>query len=94
MAYAHVDRNKRKKFDFKSWKTVFARYPDGTKGFELYNLSSGSFIRSRDMIFAENSFYDFAGETKQQADLLFPDTWQPEDSTENEMINGDTVNFD
>ena len=46
------------------------------------------------MLFAENFFYDFAAETKQQADLFFPDTWQPEDSTENEMINGDNVIFD
>ena len=73
---------------------MFAGYPDGMKGFKLFNLSYGSFIRSRNVIFAETFFYDFAAETKQQADLFFPDTWQPEDSTENEMINGDNVNLD
>ena len=73
---------------------MFARYPDGNKGCKLFNLSSGCFIRNRDVIFAENSFHDFPSETKQQADLFFPDTWQPEDSTENEMINRDNVNLD
>jgi len=52
--YVHVDKRKRKKFDPKSCKTVFVGYPDGTKGYKLFNLSSGSFTRSRDMIFAED----------------------------------------
>jgi len=46
------------------------------------------------MIFAEKTIHDFAAETKRQADLFFPDKWQPEDSTENEMSKGDNVNLD
>ena len=46
------------------------------------------------MIFAEKTSHDFAAETKQQAGLLFPDKWQTEYSTENEMSKGDNVNLD
>ena len=59
MAFVHVENNKRRMFDPKSCKTVFVGYPDGTRGYKLFNLSSGSFTRSRDVIFAEKTFHDF-----------------------------------
>ena len=93
VAFVHVEKNKRRKFDPKSCKTMFVGYPNGTKGYKLFNLSSGSFIRSRDVIFAEKTFHDFTAEAKQKVNLFFPDTWQPEDSTENKMLNGDNVNL-
>ena len=38
------------------------RLPKGTKGFELYDLSKKSFIRSRDVIFDETQFHNFTSE--------------------------------
>ena len=40
-------------------KCVFVGYPEGTKGFKLYDLSKKFFIRSRDVIFDEKKFHDF-----------------------------------
>ena len=63
VAFVHVAKNKRGKFVPKSCKTVFVGYPDGTKGYKLFNMSSGSFIR-RDVINAEKTFHDFTAGRK------------------------------
>ena len=62
VAYSHIPENKRKKLQEKSRKCVFVGYPDGTKGFKLYDLSTKSFIRSQDVIFDEKMFHDFSSE--------------------------------
>ena len=36
MAYAHIPRDNRKKFDPKSRRTIFVGYPEATKGYKLY----------------------------------------------------------
>ncbi len=56
IAYAHIPDSMRKKLEEKSRKCV---YPEGTKGFKLYDLSKKSFIRSGDMTFDEKKFHDF-----------------------------------
>ena len=53
LAFAHIPKSQRKKFDEKSKKTVFVGYPQGTKGYKLFDLSTKGFICSRDVIFAE-----------------------------------------
>lgn len=40
----------------KSIKFIFTGYPEGTKGYRLYNLSTGRFIQRRSMIFHEDEF--------------------------------------
>ena len=48
----------RKKFDEKSRKVVFVGYPEGTKGYKLYDPSTRKFIRSRDVVFVERKFHN------------------------------------
>ena len=59
MAYVHIPECQRKKLDAKSRKLIFVGYPEGVKGYKLYNPESCSFVRSRDVIFSERKFYDF-----------------------------------
>ncbi|CAB4038208.1 Retrovirus-related Pol poly from transposon TNT 1-94 [Paramuricea clavata] len=58
-AFAHIPQKQRKKFDEKSRKAVFIGYPEGTKGYKLYDPSTRKFIRSRDIVFVEGKFHDF-----------------------------------
>ena len=53
LAFAHHPKSQRKKSDEKSKKTVSVGYPQGAKGYKLFELSTEGFIRSRDVIFAE-----------------------------------------
>ena len=59
ITYVHVPDNQRKKLDEKSRKSIFVRYPEGVKGFKLYDPVSRKFIRSRDVKFLEKKFHDF-----------------------------------
>ena len=38
---------------------IFIGYPEGTKGFKLYDMSTKEFIRSRDVVFDEERFREF-----------------------------------
>ena len=55
-ALAHVPEEKRTKLDRKSMKCIFVGYPSGSKGYKLFNPETKQMIRSRDVIFMENSF--------------------------------------
>ena len=59
VTYVHIPENQRKKLDAKSRKSIFVGYPEGVKGFKLYDPVTHKFIRSRDVIFLEKSFHDF-----------------------------------
>ena len=71
LAFAHIPKSQRKKFDEKSKKTVFVGYPQGTKGYKLFDLSTKGFIRSRDCIFDEERFHNFSDEQSSTVDLEF-----------------------
>ena len=71
LAFAHIPKEQRKKFEEKSRKCIFVGYPDGTKGYKLYDLKSRRFIRSRDVIFAEKEFDNFDGGHSLKLDLQF-----------------------
>ena len=60
LAFAHIPKSQCKKFDEKSKKTVFVGYPQGTKGYKLFDLSTKSFICSRYVTFAEERFHNFS----------------------------------
>ena len=55
-AFVHVPDQKRSKLDKKSMHCIFVGYPFGCKGYKLYNPETKQMIRSRDVIFLENSF--------------------------------------
>ena len=84
LAYVHVAKSKRQKFDAKSRRAVFVGYPEGTKGYKLFDPVTGQFIRSRDVIFSEQEFHNFNDENslKPDAHLFYPDGLQPEVPTE------------
>ena len=58
VAFSHIPEKQRKKFDEKSRKVVFVGYPEGTKGYKLYDPSTRKFIRSRDVVFVERKFHN------------------------------------
>ena len=59
VSYVHVPTQLRKKLDPKSEKCIFIGYPEGTKGYKLYNLKSSRFVRSKSVVFCENDFHEF-----------------------------------
>jgi hypothetical protein len=44
------------KFESRSRKCVFVGYPFGKKGWRVYDVNTGDFIVSRDVVFSENIF--------------------------------------
>ena len=61
IAYAHVEATKRSKLDSKSQKMTFIGYPQGVKGYLLWNLEAQNAIISRDVIFDEKSILKRSG---------------------------------
>ena len=59
ICFVHIPDNQRKKLDPKSYKAVFVGYPEGTKGFKVWNVESEKFARSRNVLFHENKFHNF-----------------------------------
>ena len=59
MCYVHIPETERQKLDAKSYKAIFVGYPDGTKGYKVYNLSNNKFARTRNVVFEENKFHSF-----------------------------------
>lgn len=57
VAYAHSW-----KLEVKCQKCTLLGYPQGTKGFKLYDLSRKSFTRSRDFICNEKKFHNVTSE--------------------------------
>ena len=51
VAFVHVPAKQRKKLDPQSRKVIFVGYPNGTKGYKLYDPASCIFLRSRDVVF-------------------------------------------
>ena len=65
--YAHVPAEKRKKLDQKAEKGVFVGYLEGSKGYKIYIPETQKFIRSRDVVFRENSFGNSERDTDSEA---------------------------
>ena len=55
VSYVHISDGQHTKLEVKSRKSIFIGYPEGTKGYKLFDPSSGKFIRSRDVIFQERN---------------------------------------
>ncbi|KAK3023141.1 hypothetical protein RJ639_043980 [Escallonia herrerae] len=57
IAYAHIDKEERKKLDSKSQKCVFIGYGGDEYGYRLWDYEHNKIIRSRDVIFDESRLY-------------------------------------
>ena len=56
LCYAHDQNRDKDKFASRSRKCIFVGYPFGKKGWRLYDLESGEYFVSRDVIFVEAEF--------------------------------------
>ncbi|KAK2998889.1 hypothetical protein RJ639_023068 [Escallonia herrerae] len=57
IAYAHIDKEERKKLDSKSQKCVFIGYGGDEYGYRLWDYEHNKIIRSREVIFDESRLY-------------------------------------
>jgi hypothetical protein len=53
MCYVHVPDSHRRKLHQKASRAIFVGYPQGTKGYKLYDLEKKNFVISRSNIFRE-----------------------------------------
>ena len=64
IAYAHVPKEQRQKFDDKDVKCIFTRYSPESKAYRLYDPVNNKMILSREVEFLENqSWYGSADES-------------------------------
>ena len=75
ICFVYVPDKLRKKLDPKASKAIFMGYPQDTKGYKVYELSSDKFIRSRSVTFHEQSFYSFENKDKK---LVLPEIYGSE----------------
>nr|XP_009762152.1 PREDICTED: uncharacterized protein LOC104214207 [Nicotiana sylvestris] len=79
-AYAHVPHQGRAKIDDPSVKHVFVGYDTSSKGYKLYNPSSGKVVVSRDVEFDEELAWEWEAQEETSYDFLpyFGDEEEPE----------------
>ena len=54
LAYAHIPKDKRQKFDSKARRCIFLGYGMVTKGYRLYDVNRSKVLYSRDVVFDES----------------------------------------
>ena len=92
LSYVHVPNELRRKLDPKAEKCIFMGYPDGTKGFKLYNLETRKFLRSRSVLFCEEEFHDFQVKvTPNEYVTFFSDHHERNDDHDEDENNPDEV---
>ncbi|KAL4561013.1 hypothetical protein LXL04_033173 [Taraxacum kok-saghyz] len=65
-AFAHVSSELRKKLDLKSTSCIFIGYGDEEFGYKLWDPELKKVIRSRDVVFYENQYYDSKSSVSEQ----------------------------
>ncbi|KAK3014164.1 hypothetical protein RJ639_009029 [Escallonia herrerae] len=59
IAYAHIDKEERKKLNSKSQKCVFIGYQGDEYGYHLWDYEHNKIIRSKDVIFDKSRLYKY-----------------------------------
>ena len=54
LAYAHIPKDERQKFDSKARRCIFLGYGTVTKGYRLYDVNRSKVLYSRDVVFDES----------------------------------------
>jgi len=62
IAYAHIPNEKRRKLDDKSEKCIFLGVSETSKAFKLLNPLTNQIVTSRDVVFDEESIWDWNGQ--------------------------------
>ncbi|KAL2931658.1 Retrovirus-related Pol polyprotein from transposon RE1 [Bienertia sinuspersici] len=72
LCFAHNQRTKGDKFASRSRRCIFVGYPQGKKGWKMYDLDTHDFFVSRDVLFHETEFpYEHVNEIQSQtSDLI------------------------
>ncbi|KAL4582349.1 hypothetical protein LXL04_006896 [Taraxacum kok-saghyz] len=65
-AFAHVSSELRKKLDLKSTPCIFIGYGDEEFGYKLWDPELKKVIRSKDVVFYENQYYDSKSSVSEQ----------------------------
>ena len=75
ICYIHVPDGQRQKLDPKSSKGIFVGYPEGTKGYKLYDLRKDTFVLSRNGYVYEDKFYhpDLEAKSNDVTKSVFPE---------------------
>ena len=68
--FVHIPDDQRRKLDAKSYRGIFVGYPEGTKGYKIYNVASGKFTRTRNVVFDENNFHNFDQPAPKKAEIM------------------------
>lgn len=80
-AMVHIPKQRRLKWDPKSIEVIFVGYCNDTKGYRLYDESKKTVIKSRDVIFKENTVMDMSVPVPLSDSKLLEETEQSTSST-------------
>ena len=86
----HIPNSNRQKLDQKSYEAIFIAYPDGTKGYKVYDVKKDRFMISRDVSFFESKF-PFREKSKQDNVMQTDNTIIREDNEEFEEQNDEEM---
>ena len=70
VAYAHIPKQEREKFDEKGEKNIFVGYNNESKGYCLYNPKTNKMVISRDVIFDESATWNWENDSNQGPKML------------------------
>jgi hypothetical protein len=104
-AFAHVSKELRQKLDLRSTPCIFIGYGDQEFGYRLYDPEMKKVIRSRDVVFHENQFYESAPSVSKQQSSPVPedvpvashiplDSEEVDNNVSNEQENDDPITID
>ena len=88
--YVHIPNSNRQKLDQKSYEAIFIGYPDGTKGYKVYDIAKNRFMISRDVTFFEDKF-PYSERSKQDGVRQLSDTIIREENEEIEKQDDEEI---
>ncbi|MCF8704075.1 DDE-type integrase/transposase/recombinase, partial [Corynebacterium sp. MC-02] len=87
LCFAHNQRTKGNKFAPRGRKCIFVGYPNGQKGWKLFDLDTEEFFVSRDVTFHEHDFPFAEASTEDIAPLSPPVAVSIDDDNDNDQLN-------
>ena len=91
MAYTFIPKEKRKKLDSKTMKTIFVGYAEDSKAYRLYDPLTKKIIRSRDVDFEKQQNGEVVKTTEKPTFTPLDDEIQPEVTIQESIQEEDTT---